>query len=35
LIAGVAKTILVRLLVGLLGYGAVCVWFPFMPEHIW
>lgn len=33
--AGVAKTILVRLLVGLVGYCAVCVWFPFMPEHIW
>ena len=34
-LAGVAKTILVRLLVGLVGYGAVCAWFPFMPEHIW
>lgn len=33
--AGVAKTILVRLLVGLVGYGAVCAWFPFMPEQIW
>lgn len=32
---GVAKTILCRLLVGLLGYAAVCIWFPFMPEKIW
>ncbi len=33
--AGVAKTILVRLVLGLLGYGAVTAWFPFMPERIW
>ncbi|KAL4457583.1 hypothetical protein ABPG75_012448 [Micractinium tetrahymenae] len=32
---GVAKTILVRLLLGLVGYGAVTAWFPFMPERIW
>ncbi|KAL4440645.1 hypothetical protein ABPG77_000354 [Micractinium sp. CCAP 211/92] len=32
---GVAKTILVRLVLGLLGYGAVTAWFPFMPERIW
>lgn len=33
--AGVARTILVRLLLGLLGYGAVSAWFPFMPPDIW
>lgn len=33
--AGVARTILVRLLLGLVGYGAVTAWFPFMPDHIW
>ncbi|KAI7843994.1 hypothetical protein COHA_002532 [Chlorella ohadii] len=32
---GVARTILTRLLVGLVGYGAVCASFPFMPERIW
>ncbi|KAL4536025.1 hypothetical protein Ndes2526A_g05574 [Nannochloris sp. 'desiccata'] len=32
---GTAKTILVRLLVGLVGYGLVCAWFPFMPQHLW
>lgn len=31
-LAGVARTILTRLLLGLVGYGAVCAWFPFMPE---
>lgn len=30
--AGVARTILTRLLLGLVGYGFVCAWFPFMPE---
>lgn len=30
--AGVARTILTRLLLGLVGYGAVCAFFPFMPE---
>jgi hypothetical protein len=32
---GTAKTILARLLVGLVGYGLVCAWFPFMPQHLW
>ena len=35
LCAGVARTILVRLLVGLVGYGAVTAWLPFMPPSIW
>ena len=33
--AGVARTILVRLVVGLVGYGAVCGFFPFLPATIW
>jgi hypothetical protein len=32
---GTAKTILARLLFGLVGYGFVCAWFPFMPLHLW
>ncbi len=32
---GVARTILVRLLLGMVGYALVCAWFPFQPVHIW
>ena len=30
-----ARTILVRLLLGLLGYGAVTAWLPFSPPSVW
>lgn len=30
-----AKTVLVRLLVGLVGYGTTTLIFPFLPLHIW
>ena len=33
--AGVARTILCRLVVGLVGYAAVCIAFPFLPPKIW
>lgn len=29
-----AKTILVRLLIGLLGYAGLCIWLPFQPDHL-
>jgi hypothetical protein len=32
---GIAKTILLRLLVGLVGYITIAAWFPFMPQHLW
>ena len=31
---GLARTILVRLVVGLVGYGLICAGFPFMPEKL-
>ena len=32
---GLARTILLRLVVGLSSYGIICAWFPFMPQDIW
>lgn len=31
---GVARTILVRILVGLLGYAGLCIWLPFQPARL-